>query len=434
MTLPLPLRTRLLGIDSEVHATSSFRRDSGWIRLGHRPDRTLGSVTTIGLVKKILGRIFGRWERLRDRARLARLYAPAGDNLEPDVHLKAAMDWLRRAQDAGNDRGVSYGVFFGQDFDVSYPETTGYICRTFVERAEETGDDELLDRAIAMGDWEIAIQLPEGAVMGGKIDADPRPVVFNTGMVLLGWTALIRRTGEERFAHAARRASEWLVEIQEPDGRWVRGHSPFAAPGSTLYNVKAAWALSEAGVVLGEPRFVEAGLRNAEYCLSRQTANGWLPDCCLSDARAPLLHTLAYSMQGLLGIGQLTGREDLVAGARLLADAQLRILGADGFLPGHQRPDFSAAVDWCCLTGSAQTSTVWSQLYLLTGDEAYRTAARRVNRYLMARHDIDNADLRLRGGVPGSWPVWGSYGRLRILNWATKYLVDALALEQRIST
>jgi hypothetical protein len=72
---------------------------------------------------------------------------------------------------------------------------------------------------------------------------------------------------------------------------------------------------------------------------------------------------------------------------------------------------------------------VWSELYLLAGDARYRDAALAVNKYLMARHDIRNPDLRLRGGVPGSWPVDGDYGSLRILNWATKFLVDALARE-----
>jgi hypothetical protein len=137
-------------------------------------------------------------------------------------------------------------------------------------------------------------------------------------------------------------------------------------------------------------------------------------------------------MQGLLGIGRLTGREDLVAASRKLADAELRIMSADGFLPGRQREDFSAASDWCCLTGSAQTSAVWSQFYQRTQDEKYRSGVELLNRYLMARHDIRNPDPRLRGGLPGSWPVWGDYGRLQILNWATKFLLDALTLEDVI--
>jgi hypothetical protein len=84
--------------------------------------------------------------------------------------------------DAGCDRGVSYGVRFGQDFDVSYPEPTGYICRTSVEQEQLTGNADLPQRAIDMGDWEIAIRLPEGTVMGGSsITIQPRP------SLTLGW-------------------------------------------------------------------------------------------------------------------------------------------------------------------------------------------------------------------------------------------------------
>ena len=369
----------------------------------------------------------------RQRVRLAPLYAPDADDLDLTRHVHETIGWLKRAQDAGKDRGVSYGVFFGEDFDVSYPETTGYICSTFLEQNLLTGDEEFLRRAIEMGDWEIAIQLPEGAVMGGKFNTMPTPAVFNTGMVLLGWSALISRTGEQRFRSAAARAAEWLLSVQEADGRWVRGNSRYADPGGTLYNVMAAWGLCETGVALGEDRYIKAAIRNGEYCLSRQHQNGWLPDCCLSNVKEPLLHTLAYSMQGLLGIGRLTGREDLIAGAQKLADAELRIMSFDGFLPGRQRQDFSAASSWCCLTGSAQTSAVWSQLYLRTRDHKYRSGVEVVNRYLMARHDIRNSDPRLRGGLAGSWPVWGGYGRLQILNWATKFLLDALTLEEVIN-
>jgi hypothetical protein len=379
---------------------------------------------------RVAGEMARYWRERSQRHRLASLYAPDSQDLDLSRHISETRDWLKRAQDAGVDRGVSYGVFFGEDFDVSYPETTGYICSTFVEQEHLTGDAEFLRRATEMGDWEIAVQLPDGAVMGGKFNTAPTPAVFNTGMVLLGWSALISRTGESRFRTAAARASDWLLSVQEADGRWVQGNSKFADPAGTLYNVMAAWGLCEAGVALGENRYIEAALRNGEYCLSRQHQNGWLPDCCLTNVEEPLLHTLAYSMQGLLGIGRLTNRKDLVSGAQKLADAELRIMSAEGFLPGRQRQDFTAASQWCCLTGSAQTSAVWSQLYQRTHDEKYLRGVELVNRYLMAHHDIRNPDPRLRGGLPGSWPVWGDYGRLQILNWATKFLLDALTLEE----
>ena len=47
----------------------------------------------------------------------------------------------------------------------------------------------------------------------------------------------------------------------------------------------------------------------------------------------------------------------------------------------------------------------------------------------MRRHNLTSADPVIRGGVFGSWPVWGDYGRLMVLNWAAKFFVDALLLE-----
>ncbi len=389
----------------------------------------------VELPRKVYRRISSTIADTRERRRLAPLYQPDPSDLDREKHLQEALDWLKRAQDAGDDRGVSYGVKFGEDFDRSYPETTGYICQTFVEQAKRTGESDLIDRATQMADWEVTIQLPDGAVMGGKAgNPNPTPAVFNTGMVLLGWAALTNLTKTDRYTKAIRRACDWLVEMQEPDGNWIRGNSRFAAQGATLYNVKAAWGLCEAGFAIGEDRYVQAAIKNAEYCAAQQRSNGWFPNCCLTDPVNPLLHTIAYTMQGLVGIAKLTNRRDFFAVAQKTADAEMRIMSQDGFLPGRQTSNFDASVKWCCLTGSAQTSSVWSEFYMLNRDEKYRKAARQINRYLMAHHDIRNPDARLRGGVPGSWPVWGDYGELRILNWATKFFVDALILQGDIET
>ena len=367
----------------------------------------------------------------REKWRLRRFYfAPRPDG-DLERHLREAVAWLMRAQDHGDDRGVSYGTELGRGFLESYPETTGYIMQTFVRLAEVWDNADLLRRAGEMSDWEISIQLENGAVMGGRASAEPSPAVFNTGQVLLGWAALAQRTGAPRVIEAARRAASWLVSIQEPDGRWSRFNSRFARPESTVYNAKAAWGLAQSGVALGEPTWVAAAVRNAEFAVSRQTSNGWFADCCLTDPRRPLLHTLAYTMQGVLEIGILARRDDLVLAARRTADSLIDVAGSDGYIPGRLDERFAPAAEYCCLTGSAQTSIVWSRLFGLTGEQRYRDAAVCVNRFLMARHDVETDDPTVRGGLSGSWPIHGEYGQFMILNWATKFLVDALLAEQR---
>ena len=361
------------------------------------------------------------------------LYTKPHDVFDPELHIFEAAQWLERAQDHGNDRGFSYGARLDSSFEESYPETTGYIIPTFLKLAEIYPDRRFLQRAIQAGDWEIEVQLPYGAVRAGKYkhdDRDPRPAVFNTGMVLLGWTALYRRTGEKRFLEAGQRAADWLVSIQDADGNWVRGHSPLAATHISIYNVKSAWGLCELGLAADDAKAVAASIRNARFALTYQRDNGWFANCCLTDADEPLLHTIAYTMQGLMGIGLLTGHEEFVIGAANCADSLLRLMAKDGFLPGRIEESFRRAVRWCCLTGSAQTSIVWSQLHRHTGERRYFDGAVKVNRYLMARHDISSANPAVRGGVAGSWPIWCAYGKAMVLNWATKFFIDAL-LEQR---
>jgi hypothetical protein len=133
-------------------------------------------------------------------------------------------------------------------------------------------------------------------------------------------------------------------------------------------------------------------------------------------------------MQGLVGIGKSAKRRDLIDAARLTADSLLVLMNEEGFIPGKIERDFTGASDWACLTGTAQTSIVWSELECLTGNAKYGHAAEIANRYLMARHDINNPDPSIRGGLAGSWPVSGSYGKYMILNWATKFFMDALLM------
>jgi hypothetical protein len=359
------------------------------------------------------------------------LYARVRNQSDPEQHIEAAAAWLMRAQDAGNDRGVSYGVDLGASaFLPSYPETTGYIITTFLGLHHRYGEEEYLQRAIEMGEWEASIQLSSGAVMGGMLNANPTPAVFNSGMVLLGWSALIDETPGDSFRFAGERAASWLLQMQEANGNWVRGNSQFANAASTVYNVKAAWGLARMGQSLGRPEFIHAAVRNAEYALAKQLPNGWFSECCLENPVRPLLHTIAYTMQGLVGIGQVAARNDLIEAAARTASSLARLMHPDGFIPGAIDSAFRGAANWACLTGTAQTSIVWSALDRLSPNPVFAEAADRANRYLMARHDLTNPDPAIRGGIPGSWPVSGEYGRYRILNWATKFFIDALLMRE----
>lgn len=378
-------------------------------------------------------RRFKHWlETLWEKFQLRGIYRGGGTDVDLNRHITEAANWIRRAQDFGEDRGVSYGARFGGGFLDSYPETTGYIIPTMLRLAKYTGDSEYRQRALEMGHWEADIQMRSGAVMGGMVNPHPTPAVFNTGQVLLGWADLVFECGDDVSRHAGRRAAEWMVGVQEENGQWVKDNSKFASPLATTYNVRAAWGLGKFGAVIGEPKYRRAALRNAEFTLSRQTANGWFQECCLSSPDQPLLHTLAYTARGLFEIGVLEEREDLIDRARLAADAILEQMRPDGFIPGRFHSDWSGASRFSCLTGSAQIAIVWAKLLGQLGDERYREGVFRANGYLMRQHDIISSHDTIRGGLAGSWPTHGGYGQFMVLNWATKFLIDSLLEESQL--
>jgi hypothetical protein len=91
-------------------------------------------------------------------------HAPATTAADTRAHLKATIRWLCRAQDRCGGQGVSAAYSLARGWESPYPETTGYIIPTFYDYAMMTGQEEFRDRARRMADWEIAVQLPSGAV------------------------------------------------------------------------------------------------------------------------------------------------------------------------------------------------------------------------------------------------------------------------------
>lgn len=353
-------------------------------------------------------------------------------------HLEAALDWLVRAQDATPDDGFSRGYsltwhrhFRSRGWQPSYPETTGYIIPTLYMAARAVDRPDLADRATRAAAWESEIQMETGAVQGGVIGEARSPAIFNTGQVLFGWLAALEETGEHRFEASARKAASWLASITEADGRMRAGNSRFADPKTTLYNARTAWALAEAGARLGESSWTDAASRALRHVASRQASNGWLPDCCLFDADRPLLHTLAYATRGLLEGGRVLEDDRLLAAATRGAEALLTTVDGAGKMPGQLAADWSGACTWSCLTGQAQAANIWLRLHRITGEATWLEPVPRVLRFLEATQNRTSRDEGLRGGIKGSAPISGLYGRYEILNWATKFFADAILRWER---
>jgi len=363
---------------------------------------------------------------------------PAAPSHRP--HLVEAVDWLVRAQDAAPDGGIPrgylvlYNPYYGtRGWQASYPETTGYIIPTLLEAAQHIARPELTERALRAARWEIDVQLDSGAVQGGIIGEGRTPAIFNTGQVIFGWLAAFEATGDGRYADAARRAGAWLTSVLGPDGRWQQGESDFARKDATLYNARASWALAEAGVRLERPEFRDAAARNLRFVARSQAANGWFPNCCLSDPERPLLHTLAYTVRGLVEGGRVLESSGLVAAGARAAEALAATVRPNGFMPGRYRSDWTGPESWSCLTGEAQMANNWMRLSLITGQTRWLEPVERVLTFVKRTQNRSSSDPGLRGGIKGSWPFGAEYSQYQMLNWATKYFADALMRHEQIA-
>jgi SAM-dependent methyltransferase len=354
-------------------------------------------------------------------------------------HITEAVAWLKRAQDATPDEGVSRGYsvawnrYFGsKGWQPSYPETTGYIIPTMFDCADYLGDADLRRRALAMADWEIEVQMSNGAVMGGTVNPRPSPAIFNTGQVMLGWLRAYDETRQQKYVEACKRAAAFLVGVQNSDGGWLRGNSQYANAATTTYNARVGWALILAGQQLQDRTYVEAGKRNIGFSIAQQLPNGWFQYNCLTDPSAPLLHTVCYAIEGVIGAAEALKSDDYFASAKLAADALLNCIREDGSVAGRFDASWREMVGWSCLTGDAQLAGIWLRMFAKTKNHTYLRAARRVLTFLKSTQNCTAADPGLRGGIKGSHPFDGDYGRFEVLNWATKFYLDALLLDEQL--
>ena len=345
--------------------------------------------------------------------------------------LQAAAEWLSRAQDATASGGVSaYYDLTRRTWTGAYPETTGYIIPTFLRYAAFSGESEYRERAVRMAEWESSIQLPEGGVRAGTMDATQvSPTIFNTGQVLFGWLAAWLQTHDERFRESLVRAADWLVRAQDPDGAWRRFASPFASHELNTYNTRVAFGLALAGRDLKEPRYIQAAVRNVEWALTQMHSNGWLENNDLEDNDRPLTHTIAYATRGILEVGLIAGNQEFVEAATRIARSVAQAQRRDGALPGRLDASWQPAARWSCVTGNAQMAIIWQLLARETGDASWKAAAERANHFNLSIQDTTSTDTGVRGGIPGSHPVKGGYMKNRYPNWAAKFFMDALMMQ-----
>lgn len=285
-----------------------------------------------------------------------------------------AMDWFKA--NMVRDKGIV--VHTRQP--VPYPEVTGY----FVPTLYQWGETRL---ARTCTDWLISVQLPDGAFPA----PDGVPYTFDTAQVVRGLCAAFEHG--ERVEQPLRKACDWILGQIDSSGRLMTPSKELWEDiANDLIHIYAIFPLIQAGRLLGNPRYVDAGRFVQSFYVTQEPL---VPFNRLS-------HFHAYAMEALWELGEL----DLAN--RGMGEVE-SLQPGDGAIPAYP------GVNWVCSTGIAQYAVVW-----------YRIGKReRADRALWYLESIQNES----GGFNGSYGQGAKYIADAEISWAVKYFLDAYYLK-----
>jgi len=345
--------------------------------------------------------------------------AGRGKISENRVHIRAAVEWLMKALETGGG-GFSRRYCLYEGWDKPYIETTGYIIPTMIAAGRYLNDEAAVEGGKRAAYWLLGVQKDNGSFF----DADTgREQVFDTGQVLSGLIAAFREWGDRKFLDAAVRAGDWLREVNEEDGSWVR----YSYNGVRhTYYVKVAASLLELARITEENRYHETAMKNIHWTMDCQSDDGFFRHMEFDKGEYPFLHTIVYVIEGLLDAYVMVNDKKILEAVEKCIDA-LKLLNRDRelLLCSQYGENWEPVNRQRCITGLAQWAGVAMKVYDLTGDEDLLQQSVKTMYYLKSKQYL-KPDPDLYGCLPGSVPLWGKYMGLCYPNWGVKYSIDAL--------
>lgn len=334
------------------------------------------------------------------------------------THLQAAIDWLLVANQAVLTKGFAckYSLYSG--WEEAYPETTGYIIPTLLRYSQYSDYrwGEILQAVNDSGEWLLSIQRSDGSFPGYKSNDS---IIFDTGQIIFGLISLYKQTQNSKYFTAAVKAGDWLANQQEPDGSWVR-FTYNQLPHT--YHSCVAWALLALFEISKQNKHKQSAIKNLDWVVSQQQDNGWFNYFSFSPGPA-VLHTIAYTLQGLLESGILLSDDKYIRASQKTADKLLE-LNKKSILSSFYDDHWLPISDNKCLTGLAQMGIIWLRLFGLTQKREYMSSGYQLFSFLKSKQQLNSKNTGIKGGIAGSDPIWGDYLPFVFLNWSAKYFID----------
>lgn len=345
------------------------------------------------------------------------------DKAGTDYFIEQALLWFRNSQRNNGEFASKYSMLWDKYFSAS-PETESGWINTIVRLKKKYPD---LYKKIMKHDVEaklaervISFQRPDGSFPRSFDDLHNQPPgIFVTGQVISGLMEYYKQYRDKIIIEKILLSARWLLRMQLNNGQWM--HYTFHAPHA---NTMTSVALVRLGNLIGENKFVDAGMRNIEYTLKLQMKNGYF----VIPASNNINHyseTIAFTLLGIIMVAEELNNQSYMDAAAHGYQAIISLLKNDGYLPGEIDENLHTVVNYCCLSGNCLMSQAGFRLFKITGDEVYKSAADKLLRHVKQKQ-LRSRYRYLNGGITGSWPISGQFNTYEIHSSAVQYFVDAL--------
>jgi len=323
----------------------------------------------------------------------------AGVARQPEMdhrsHLRAALEWLCRAQDACRkiESGlVAAGWSFESGWLPASQNATGWLIETLLPAADYLAWPHLADRARAMLNTLLA--QPDGTSVG-------RIHGLIAGHVQLGHPDSLARA--VRSCHAL-------------------GGTPMA---SVVQHAQAAHALAAVGVIAGESSLLDVARSHLATAQAQQTPCGWF-----SDAVFPVsTRELASILSSLIESARLLDDARALQAIRRMAYGLRSQLQSDGSLAGAFDDGWMPAASHVCVNGLAQLAGCWLRMSQIDQGNGWREPAWRALAWIKRNQRMTGNDLALRDALPNAVPIWKGPDAFSFDTLNAKHFADALMMD-----
>ena len=326
-----------------------------------------------------------------------------------------AVNWILQSMRKTNHQGIphSQSILFPWYYTDAYPETSGYCIENLL-------DHSCFDSALNTAKWLCKIQNKDGSYYSGNKAKNP-PSFFNTSQILSGLHLAFLYFKDDKMKMAADKAFDWCTSCLDSSGVPYKGlyvNHYFAS-----YYSHALWSLIKFARRNNNSQLMNLLTKSINVLYLNENKYKHFDHCSFfPDSDLSLTHTIFYTLEGFWESSIILDRPDIQNSIITILKSWNEQIGEDGGLFSTYNQKRKKVGSGQCLTGQAQCVSLMCKVdsYLTTNQ--FQDCVEVILKNLLSKQ---YKIKQLKGSFPASYPIYGNYFPLKVVNWTQKFFLDS---------